>query len=158
MAALCAVNEVCVAIPQAWHGRRRYACVTALPRRSHVVGSAPGCAPLSPVSCDNGGVTQPADPAAEEMPDLRSWRLPRLLLAWGVAFAVGVIVTVLVPDEQRFAWLAFAVGLSTLVTFALQLGTAQSTGFITRTSFSIAGSVVIIAVIDVVALLLHPVT
>lgn len=88
------------------------------------------------------------------MPDLRSWRLPRLFAAWAVAFVVGVLVTIIVPPEQRFAWLAFAVGLSTLVTFALQLGTAQSTGFITRTSFSVAGSVVIIAVIDAVGFLI----
>ena len=93
-------------------------------------------------------MSESRDTAAEEMPDLRSWRLPRLLAAWGLATVVGVLVTLLVPSEQRFAWLAFAVGLSTLVTFALQLGTAQSTGFITRTSFSVAGSVVIIAVID----------
>ena len=37
--------------------------------------------------------------------------------------------------------------------FALQLGTAQREGFITRTSFSVAGSVLIIAVIDVIGLL-----
>ena len=43
--------------------------------------------------------------------------------------------------------------LTTLVTFALQLGTAQREGFITRTSFSVAGSVLIIAVIDVIGLL-----
>ena len=105
------------------------------------------------VSCDNDVVTLPTDPTASEMPDLQSWHLPRLITAWGVAVVVGVLVTILVPSEQRFAWLAFAVGLSTLVTFALQLGTAESTGFITRTSFSVAGSVVIIAVIDVVGLI-----
>ena len=63
------------------------------------------------------------------------------------------LVTVLVTGEQRFHWLVFTVGLSTLVTFALQLGTAQREGFITRTSFSVAGSVLIIAVIDVIGLL-----
>jgi hypothetical protein len=67
---------------------------------------------------------------------------------------MGVLVAVLVPGAARFQWLALAVGVSTLVTFALQLGTAQREGFITRTSFSVAGSVVIIAVIDIVAVLI----
>ncbi|GAB2566933.1 hypothetical protein [Leucobacter ruminantium] len=91
---------------------------------------------------------------APEMPDAHSWHVPRLIIAWAVAAVIGVLVTVLVPDEGRFSWLAFAIGASTLVTFALQLGTAQREGFITRTAFSVAGSVVVICVIDIVALLL----
>lgn len=82
-----------------------------------------------------------------------SWHLPRLIIAWAVAAVFGVLVTVFV-DEARFQWLALAVGVSTLVTFALQLGTAQREGFISRLSFSIAGSVVIIAVIDIVSTLI----
>lgn len=95
----------------------------------------------------------PIEPAAAELPDAHSWHFPRLIGAWSVALAVGVLVTFLVPEDQRFLWLVFAVGLSTLVTFGLQLGTAQSTGFITRTSFSVAGSVVIIAIVDVIGLI-----
>ena len=91
---------------------------------------------------------------AREMPDTHSWHIPRLLIAWAVAALIGILVTVLVDGERRFAWLAFAVGASTLVTFALQLGTAQRIGFITRVAASVAGSVVIIAIIDVVGLLL----
>ena len=82
-----------------------------------------------------------------------SWHLPRLIIAWAVAAVFGVLVTVL-GDNARFQWLALAVGVSTLVTFALQLGTAQREGFISRLSFSIAGSVVIIAVIDIVSTLI----
>ena len=92
---------------------------------------------------------------AREMPDAHSWHIPRLIAAWAVAAVIGILVTVLVDDERRFAWLALAVGVSTLVTFALQLGTAQKVGFITRVAASVAGSVVVIAVIDVVGLLLH---
>ncbi|MBK0419954.1 hypothetical protein JD276_13030 [Leucobacter sp. CSA1] len=88
------------------------------------------------------------------MSDAHYWHLPRLIIAWALAAVIGVLVTVLVPPEGRFPWLALAVGVATLVTFALQLGTAQREGFITRTSFSVAGSVVVIAVIDVVSLLI----
>lgn len=91
---------------------------------------------------------------ASEMPDLQSWHLPRLFIAWAVAAIIGLLVTVLVPESQRFEWLALAVGLATLVTFALQLGTAQRVGFITRTAFSVAGSVLVIAVVDAVGWLL----
>lgn len=81
-----------------------------------------------------------------------SWHFPRLVIAWAVAAVFGILVTLLV-DGPKFEWLALAVGVSTLVTFALQLGTAQREGFISRLAFSIAGSVVVIAVIDVVGTL-----
>jgi len=76
-----------------------------------------------------------------------------MFVAWGLAAIIGVLVTVLIDGSARFSWLALAIGVSTLVTFALQLGTAQRVGFITRTATSVAGSVVIIAIIDIVAFL-----
>lgn len=101
----------------------------------------------------NEGVTNsmsdPAPEATPEMPNLHSWHLPRLIIAWAVAAIVGALVTLLVPHEERFSWLVFAVGASTLVTFGLQLGTAQREGFITRVAFSVAGSVLVIAIIDI---------
>lgn len=81
------------------------------------------------------------------------WHMGRMFTAWAIAAVLGIVVAVLSAGEARFQWLVFTVGLSVIVTFALQLGTAQREGFITRTSFSVAGSVVIIAVIDAVALL-----
>ncbi|MFT4232014.1 MAG: hypothetical protein QM606_04450 [Leucobacter sp.] len=93
-------------------------------------------------------MTDPDD--APEMPTVHSWHIPRLVAAWAVAAVIGLLVTLLVRGEDRFSWLAFAIGASALVTFALQLGTAQREGFITRVSFSVAGSVVVIAVIDAI--------
>jgi len=87
-------------------------------------------------------------------PQPHTWHVARLVTAWVVAAVFGVLVTLLATGHTRFQWLALAVGLSVLVTFALQLGTAQREGFITRTSFSVAGCVVIIAVIDIVGVLL----
>lgn len=94
------------------------------------------------------------DHAAAELPPKHPWHAGRLVTAWLVAAVFGVLVAVFVSGNARFQWLALAIGVSTLVTFALQLGTAQREGFITRTSFSVAGSVVIIAVIDVLCVLL----
>ncbi|WP_449277587.1 hypothetical protein [Leucobacter sp. GX24907] len=94
------------------------------------------------------------EPGEPDLNDVHSWHLPRLIIAWTVAMVAGILVTVLAPEAQRFSWLALVVGFSVLVTFALQLGTAQREGFITRTAFSVAGSVVVIAAIDVVGLLI----
>lgn len=92
------------------------------------------------------------DPA---LPEKHPWHVGRLIIAWAAAAVFGVLVTVLVKDAARLQWLVLAVGVSTLVTFALQLGTARREGFITRTSFSVAGSVVIIAVIDLIGELVY---
>ncbi|WP_244304741.1 hypothetical protein [Leucobacter viscericola] len=98
-------------------------------------------------------MSESEDLDAREMPDVQAWHMPRLVIAWVVAAVIGVLVTVLVRGDERFSWLVFAIGASTLVTFALQLGTAQRVGFITRVAFSVAGSVLVIAVIDVIGLL-----
>lgn len=86
-----------------------------------------------------------------------SWHISRLFVAWGIAAIIGVLVT-LFANGERAEWLALAVGISVLVTFALQLGTAQREGFISRLSFSIAGSVVVIAVIDVIGMITESVS
>lgn len=98
-------------------------------------------------------VTEPVAPDVPEMRDVHAWHFPRLVIAWLVTVVIGLLVTLLVPTESRFPWLVLAIGVSTLVTFALQLGTAQRVGFITRVAFSVAGSVLVIAVIDVIGLL-----
>ena len=91
---------------------------------------------------------QPAttEPVASET--VQSWHVGRMVLAWVIAAVFGVAVLVLAPAPSRLSWLVLAIGVSSLVTFGLQLGTAQKQGFITRLAFSIAGSVLIIAVID----------
>lgn len=100
------------------------------------------------------GVNDAREPGEPDLNDVHSWHLARLIVAWAFAMVAGVLVTLLAPEQQRFSWLALVVGISVLVTFALQLGTAQREGFITRTAFSVAGSVVVIAAVDVAGLLL----
>lgn len=94
---------------------------------------------------------------APEMANIQSWHVPRLIVAWAAALVMGVLVAVFVPEDVRFSWLVLTIGVSTLVTFALQLGTAERVGFITRVAFSVAGSAVIIALIDIVALIIRAV-
>ena len=89
-----------------------------------------------------------------QLPPKHPWHVGRLVTAWVIAAVFGLLVVLLTEGEARFLWLALAAGLSVLVTFALQIGTAQREGFITRSSFSVAGCVVIIAAIDIVFVLL----
>jgi hypothetical protein len=95
----------------------------------------------------------PEVPEAPGVQEPQPWHLPRLIVAWAVAAVFGVLVILLVQGPARAQWLVLAIGASAVVTFFLQLGTAQREGFITRTSFSVAGSVLIIAAIDAVSLL-----
>ncbi len=98
----------------------------------------------------NGRVT-----ASEIAGDAKvSWHVGRLIFAWALAAVIGIVITIYAEDA-RFSWLVLAVGVSVLISFALQLGTAGRAGFITRLAFSIAGSVLVIAVIDVVVFLLE---
>ncbi len=90
----------------------------------------------------------------QRLPEKHPWHVPRMITAWALAAVFGTLVTLWVPGEARFQWLALAIGVSTLATFALQLGTAERVGFITRTAFSIAGAVVIIALIDALGMLI----
>lgn len=117
------------------------------------MGSARAVRDRRGLLCNNDVVSDSAEHGEREMPDVQDWHLPRLVIAWVVAAVIGVLVTVFVHGEERFSWLVLAIGVSTLVTFGLQLGTAQRVGFITRVAFSVAGSVLVIAVADLVGML-----
>lgn len=79
--------------------------------------------------------------------------LGRLSVAWLVAIALAVSVVLFAPRDLRFEWLVAAIGVCTLVSFALQLGTARTEGFLARLAFSVVGSVILIFVIEFIALI-----
>ena len=106
----------------------------------------------NPTDANAGGPN--AGGTAAEDSGAHPWHVGRLITAWAIAAVFGVFIAVFASPVQRPSWLVLAIGVATLVTFALQLGTAQREGFITRTAFSVAGSVVVIAVIDGVQALL----
>lgn len=82
------------------------------------------------------------------------WHVPRLIAAWILTAAATVLVLILYPwNSGRIEWIAVVVATGTLITFALQLGTAQRQGFIARTALSVGGVVLIVAVITGIALL-----
>ena len=101
----------------------------------------------------NEGVTEPQNSVAEA-PE-HYWHVPRLIAAWVIALLVAILSVNLAPDTARAEWLVVALGIGVLATFALQLGTAQREGFITRTSFSVGGVLVIVAAVEGVSLLIR---
>lgn len=90
----------------------------------------------------------------ESSPGVVSWHVPRIITAWLVALLAALAVVLFEPVENRFEWLVVALGFSVIVSFALQLGTAQREGFITRLSFSVVGSLILIAIVELCAFLL----
>ncbi len=108
----------------------------------------------------SGGGVEPGGGApsasSTEVPELMQVprHLWRRISVWVIALGFGIAVPLFVPRDMRFEWFVLAVGACVLITFALQLGTAQREGFISRIATSIAGSVVIIALAEGVTRLL----
>ncbi|GAA3597724.1 hypothetical protein GCM10022198_22380 [Klugiella xanthotipulae] len=73
------------------------------------------------------------------------WHLSRMVIVWVVAALASAAVSVWVSDGLRFEWLLFVLAGATLLTFGLQLGTAQKRGFIDRTALSVAGAFIVVA-------------
>lgn len=83
------------------------------------------------------------------------WHVPRLLLAWTLTVVAAAGVALLTHSGgSRMEWLTVVLAFGTLLTFILQLGTAQRQGFIARTALSVGGVVVLVAVVAAVAILL----
>lgn len=81
----------------------------------------------------------------DQPPTEHYWHVPRLVAAWLIALAMGLgVLVATVSPTERWQWFAVSIGLGTLITFALQLGTAQRRGFIARTALSIGGVVVVL--------------
>lgn len=80
----------------------------------------------------------------------RDRHIGRLVASWGAAALISLLCALLLEGNARVHGLVLAIGISVLVTFTLQISTAQRDGFITRTSLSVGGAVIIVAVIDAV--------
>lgn len=74
--------------------------------------------------------------------------MPRLLIAWIVTVLAAVVVVALCSwSTGRAEWLTVVIAGGTLLTFALQLGTAQRQGFIARIALSVGGAVLLVAAV-----------
>lgn len=68
---------------------------------------------------------------------------------WVTALLGGILVWIFVPGAEAYAWIALTLALSLVVAFVIQLSIGQKTGFIDRIAISIAGSVVILALLSI---------
>lgn len=84
------------------------------------------------------------EPVTTSQPVQAPKHTPRLIAVWLFGAAMSVLVIFLTPEDARIEWFVMVIGASTLLTFALQLGTALRTGFITRIAMSVAGVVLIV--------------
>lgn len=90
---------------------------------------------------DSAGVV--TEPAPEHY-----WHVPRLITAWIVtALAAVTVMSLFTWESGRVEWLTVVIAFGTLVTFGLQLGTAQRQGFIARTAVSVSVAVLIVALL-----------
>ena len=86
--------------------------------------------------------------APDEAAPEHYWHVPRLILCWVItALAALLVCLVTAWDSGRMEWLTVVLAGGTLLTFLLQLGTAQRQGFIARTALSVGGVVLIVAIV-----------
>ncbi len=108
---------------------------------------------LTPESENSGSAPVAQTPADEKAAGGSYWHWPRMIVAWVATIVASAIVSTAVDAHLRFDWLLVVLAGATLLTFALQLGTAQRRGFIDRLAMSVAGSLLIVVVFSAVAVL-----
>lgn len=95
-----------------------------------------------------------AEPAESAAPE-HYWHVPRLIAAWIItAIAAASVSLAFSWQSGRMEWLVISIAGGTLLTFALQLGTAQREGFIARTALSVGGAVLVVAIIAGISFLM----
>ncbi len=66
---------------------------------------------------------------------------------WVFAVVVALAIGIFAPPESRGAWLPVGLGLCVLASFAVQLASGRSQGFIMRVSASSLGSMLVMGLI-----------
>lgn len=83
------------------------------------------------------------------MPELAPRRtFGGVVAVWVVAALIGVAIGAFVPEELRAQWLTVGLGACLILSFAVQLATGRSQGFIQRVSLSILGALLALGVIS----------
>ncbi|WP_221585891.1 hypothetical protein [Microbacterium sp. G2-8] len=77
-----------------------------------------------------------------------------LLLPWGVAFVLAILVAVFAPISLQWDWYAAAAGICLIVTFIVQLIIGRSDGFLLRTATASLGCVLLLGIVSLIESLL----
>lgn len=83
-----------------------------------------------------------------QFPDAVIPRRRDIVAVWGASLVGGILVWIFAPGESAFTWLGLTLALSLILAFAVQLAQGQKTGFIDRVSMSVAGTLVILALLS----------
>lgn len=77
-----------------------------------------------------------------------------LLLPWGIAFVLAVVVMIFAPIDVRWGWISSTAGVCVILTFVVQIIIGRADGFILRTATAALGSVLIVGIVSLVGALL----
>lgn len=91
-------------------------------------------------------MTEPVPPV-----DQRRLKLTSVLPVWVLA-VVGAVLVLVLADQDAFAWLLLVFVGTVLVSFVLQLITAEKDGLVERISIASSGSFVVVLVTALVLL------
>lgn len=71
-----------------------------------------------------------------------------LSIVWLAAAFIAVAICLFAPTESRAVWLSIGLGMSVIISFAVQVAVGRAQGFITRMAASVAGALVLMGVIS----------
>lgn len=74
-----------------------------------------------------------------------TWQIFSVVPVWLLALAGAIVIGLIAAPNEQVTWLAIALAIAMIVTFAIQLGIRRKEGFVVRVMASIGGSVVILA-------------
>ncbi|GAA1851990.1 hypothetical protein GCM10009796_12600 [Microbacterium koreense] len=89
---------------------------------------------------DNGGVSTP------ELAPRRTFG--GVIAVWIAAAVIGVAVGVFAPADARASWLVAGLGVSVVLSFAVQLAYGRSQGFTQRVAAGALGALFVLGVIS----------
>ncbi|WGD38118.1 hypothetical protein [Lysinibacter sp. HNR] len=94
-------------------------------------------------------VPSPVNPEHDKPGSTNYWHWSRLVIVWGATTVASALVSLLASPALQVEWFIVVLSGATLLSFGLQLGTAQRQGFIDRIALSVVGSLFIIAFFSV---------
>ena len=74
-----------------------------------------------------------------------TWQMWTVLPVWLLSLAGAIVVGLLAPGDHFYTWLGVVLAAAVIATFAIQIGTRRTEGFVTRAMASIGVSLVILA-------------
>ncbi len=75
-----------------------------------------------------------------------NWEWRSIVVVWALALAAVVVIGFTAEPGHTTLWIGLAAAVCTIVTLAIQIGTGRKEGYVDRVTWSIVGTVVVLAV------------